>query len=51
MAYKEPHFDKAGAKSFTEALGAANAGQIKQRKPAGAKKTPSKPSTGGKGKK
>lgn len=50
MAYKEPHFDKAGAKSFTEALGAANAGQLK-RKPAGAKKTPSKPSMGGKGKK
>lgn len=47
MAYKEPHFNKAGAKSFTEALGAANAGQLKH-KTTGAKKSPSKPAKGSK---
>lgn len=49
MAYKEPHFDKTGARAFVEALGAANAGTVK--KSTGAKKSPAKRSTGTKGKK
>lgn len=43
MAFKEPHFNKAGAKAFTEAWGQTNADMVK-------KSSTAKRSTGGKSK-
>lgn len=44
MAYKEPHFDKAGAKAFVDAFTADNAATLNRakKKPAAAKKSPAK---------
>lgn len=39
MAYKEPHFDKAGAAAFLQALGQTNSNMVK--------KSTAKKSTGG----
>lgn len=50
MAFKEPQFDRAGAKAFAKAWAECNEGQIR-RKPTGTKKAPSKPAGGAKGKK
>ena len=47
MAFKEPHFDKAGAKTFVDALGQTNANMVKK-KPTTAKKSTGTKSTGGK---
>ena len=42
MAYKEPHFDREGAKAVTEAIGQINAAMVKGKKAPAKKPAPGK---------